>query len=186
MKINLDSILVVDIECTCWEPKSFSNLETSEIIQIGLCLLNSKDHTISNSMSIFVKPIKSTVSEFCTKLTGITQSCLNGKGVSYSEAVDYLKKIYKPKKVTWASYGDYDKYMFEKTSEGDRSLYPFSSRHINVKNLFALKYKLDREIGMMGALGKLDLKPEGIHHDGKDDAFNIARILRKVLWDFVE
>jgi len=181
VKVDLDCILVVDVESTCWEGQP-SPGETSEIIQIGACFLDTETTLVTGSTSILVKPKVSKVSDFCLKLTGITQEMLDTKGISYGEAVGILVKALNSKKKTWASYGDYDKYMFEKMSGGDRKLYPFGARHINVKNLFALKCKLDKEIGMMGALGKLGLKLEGRHHDAKDDVINIAKILSRILW----
>jgi inhibitor of KinA sporulation pathway (predicted exonuclease) len=55
--------------------------------------------------------------------------------------------------------------------------YPFGSRHINVKTLFAIKHRLAEEIGMDEALDLLGLELVGTHHRGVDDAYNVARIL---------
>ena len=59
--------------------------------------------------------------------------------------------------------------------------YPFGPSHINVKTLFALKQKLPHELGMDEALQKLGIPLEGVHHRGKDDANNIAKIVREIL-----
>ena len=39
MAKNLDKILVVDIEATCWEGSSPENMQ-SDIIEVGVCLLD--------------------------------------------------------------------------------------------------------------------------------------------------
>ena len=54
-----------------------------------------------------VKPERSRVSEFCTKLTTLTQKDVD-KGMPFSEACDVLKKVYSSKNRVWASYGAYD------------------------------------------------------------------------------
>ena len=180
MRTDLSAILVVDVEATCWETKSPPDGQTSEIIQIGLCELSVEKQAILSTLDLIVKPEKSSVSEYCTKLTGLTQERVD-KGITYAEASEIIRK-YSSKKRTWASFGDYDRYMFEKMSKEFNVLYPFGSKHINVKNLLALKHKLPREVGMPGALDKLKLKLVGRHHNGADDAKNIAEILMRVLW----
>jgi len=180
-RIDLSAILVVDIEATCWEPKTPPEGQTSEIIQIGLCELLLKTQAIDRVLDLIVKPTTSAVSEYCTKLTGLTQDVVD-KGIAYPEASELLIREFKSKKRTWASFGDYDRYMFEKMSKQYDIQYPFGSRHINVKNLAALLRLFDKEYGMLGTLDKLGLIHFGKHHDGLDDAKNIANILSYILW----
>ena len=59
--------------------------------------------------------------------------------------------------------------------------YPFGGKHINVKTLFALKYKLNKEVGMAEALKIMKIPLEGKHHCGKDDSYNISKILMEIL-----
>jgi inhibitor of KinA sporulation pathway (predicted exonuclease) len=53
--------------------------------------------------------------------------------------------------------------------------------YLNIKTLMALKHKFSREIGMSKALNFYNETLEGRHHNGADDAFNIAKITAKVL-----
>ncbi len=55
--------------------------------------------------------------------------------------------------------------------------YPFGSRHINAKTLFAVKHRLTEEADMDKALALAGLELIGVHHRGVDDAYNAARIL---------
>jgi inhibitor of KinA sporulation pathway (predicted exonuclease) len=81
------------------------------------------------------------------------------------------------KKRVWASYGDFDRRQFERECRLKQVPYPFGSRHLNVKTLFAIKHRLNEEIDMDKALALLGLKLIGTHHRGVDDAYNVARIL---------
>jgi inhibitor of KinA sporulation pathway (predicted exonuclease) len=174
-----DQIIVLDIEATCWEgepPKGQEN----EIIEVGFCLLNVATLERTEKTSVLVRPERSSVSEFCTKLTTLTQEQVN-KGVAFSEVCSMLKKKYDAKNRLWASYGDYDRKQFEKQCK-DRAIgFPFGNSHLNVKTLYALQKSLTAEVGMSEALEQLGLPLEGTHHRGHDDAWNIAAILAHLL-----
>jgi len=172
----LDKIVVVDLEATCWKgypPKG----QTNQIIEIGVCLLDVKTSEITDKRALLIKPTRSTVSSFCTELTTITQELLDTKGISLKEACNILFTDYNSKKRVWASYGDYDRRMVEKDCNAHSIKYPMGHKHINVKSWFALKHKLNKEIGMAKALKLLKTPLEGTHHRGVDDAYNTAKIL---------
>jgi inhibitor of KinA sporulation pathway (predicted exonuclease) len=176
---KLDQILIVDIEATCWAgvpPKG----QESEIIEIGLCTVDVASGERLEKRSILVKPERSKVSEFCTELTTLTHKQVN-KGLSFEQACALLVREYSSKKRIWASYGDYDRTLFQRQCETRRVSYPFSDGHINVKSLFAIVHALPFEVGMMRALEILELEPEGTHHRGDDDAWNIASIFTRLL-----
>lgn len=176
----LDKILVVDIEATCWEGKLPEGM-ISDIIEIGICLLDVQTGEISDNRGILVHPERSTISPFCTELTTITPELIEKEGISFSEALRILKKDYLSQSRAWASFGAYDLKMFQRQCQDLGKGYPFSPSHINVKTLFALKNKLGHELGMDGALQFLGIPLEGTHHRGVDDAKNIAKILREIL-----
>lgn len=78
---------------------------------------------------------------------------------------------------TFASWGDYDRNQFKRQCDREVVPYPFSTTHLKVKNLFALKYKLDKEVGMIEALQLSKLEHTGIHHRGFYDSLNISNLL---------
>jgi inhibitor of KinA sporulation pathway (predicted exonuclease) len=180
MSIKLDSILVVDLEATCWEGDPPPG-EVSDIIEIGLAVVNLRDLVVTASESFLLKPPRSTVSEFCTKLTTITQAMLDDSGGQLTDAVAQLRRKYKSSERTWASYGDYDRKMMESCCRDLGVPYPFGPRHINVKNLIAVGRGWPKELGMAQALDYLDIPLEGTHHRGVDDAINIAKIFTKAI-----
>lgn len=150
------------------------------MIEIGVCLLDLKTLQRSRKESILVRPERSAVSEFCTRLTTLTQEQVNA-GVAFETACAYLSREYSARDRTWASYGDYDRVTLLRQCETRNINYPFNRTHLNVKNLLALSYNLPREIGLDRALAMLSLPLEGTHHRGHDDAWNIAAILAILL-----
>ncbi|HKB05911.1 MAG TPA: 3'-5' exonuclease [Gemmataceae bacterium] len=175
MAKKLDHVIVVDVESTCWDDSPPPG-EVSEIIEIGICPLELSTGRRLAKRSIFVKPKRSRVSEFCTRLTTLTPEQVDG-GITFTEACEVLCKEYQTRERVWASFGDYDRTMFQAQCEATGVPYPFGPRHLNVKTLFAIGRGLPQEIGMSQALGFIGVPLEGTHHRGDDDAWNIAGIL---------
>ena len=183
MSRDLRKVLIIDIESTCWKSEDLKPAgEVHEIIELGCVLLDVKTKQILKTRSILVKPQHSKVSHFCTELTTITQDLLDQEGVSFQEAMETLRSEFKPRDITWASYGDYDRIQIEKNCELYQVKNQLGRTHINIKNLFALKNNLTKEVGMEGALKILGEILEGQHHRGLADAINISKILIKTLW----
>jgi inhibitor of KinA sporulation pathway (predicted exonuclease) len=178
-RIALDQIVVIDIEATCWRRKPPRG-QKNEIIEIGVCMLDIQTGERLERESILVKPIRSKVSGFCTKLTTLTQQQVE-QGVAFAEACKILVKKFNSSERTWASYGEYDRTMFEEQCADLGVSYPFSSRHINVKNIFAVFHGLEKEVGMANALELRGMALEGTHHRGGDDAWNTAKLLSELL-----
>ncbi len=179
MAKTLDKIVVIDVEATCWEG-SPRNGQVSEIIEIGVCLLDPVTKERSEKDGLLVKPSQSTVSAFCTRLTTLTQEQVD-RGVPFPDACDWLKKRYLTHRRPWASWGDYDRLQFGRQIESFGIASPFGPTHLNVKNMFALFECLPKEVGMEAALASLKIPLEGTHHRGIDDAWNIAAILSNLL-----
>lgn len=172
-----ENILIIDLEATCWDSRPPRGQE-SEIIEIGVCIMNAATGRISRNEGILVKPRYSTVSPFCTELTSITQKMLDEEGVMLEDALDILRAEYDSEELTWASYGNYDLNMLQSQARRFNVDYPLNDDHINVKTLFgALHPTVRKSVGMARALGELNLNLEGTHHRGVDDAKNIAKIL---------
>lgn len=181
MAKDLKKMYVIDLEATCWDkPQDNTNNEPNEIIEIGITEVNLKTMTIIGSEGILIKPQFSKISEFCTKLTTITPEMVEN-AMSYPEALDYINSKYKLQSFTWGSYGDYDRIQIGRNDELYKVKSQFGRTHLNIKNLFAIKYKLSREVGMDKALEILKIPLIGQHHRGSDDSFNISKILIETL-----
>jgi inhibitor of KinA sporulation pathway (predicted exonuclease) len=169
-----DKLVVIDIEATCDNPRPQWQ---SEIIEVGVCLLDLRTLEITDKRGILVKPEKTPITSFCTSLTTITPELIEREGRSLFEAMTVLQEQYKIRERTWASWGDYDRNQLIKDCDSKKFGFPgeFSS-HINVKNVLAIEHGWDREVGLDNALKRWKMNLEGTHHRGRDDAANIARI----------
>lgn len=181
MKTKLDYINIIDLEATCWDgdaPKG----ESQEIIEIGITQFSVVHKAAVKSSGILVEPRHSTVSDFCTKLTTITQEQLEEKGYHFEDAIDHLVQEYKIGARAWASWGEWDKKMFDRNFK----LYNMHNimqnlPHFNVKMLFSMKMGTTKLFGMDKALEMAGLQLDGTHHRGIDDTKNIAKLLNFVL-----
>lgn len=170
------NIIIIDLEATCWNGV-IPNGQVNEIIEIGICILDTITGNITKSEGILIKPERSKVSPFCTELTTITQDLLDREGITFKEACAKLREDYNASHYTWASYGAYDLNIMKKQCKLRDVEYPLSQKHINVKTLFSWVKDLNKKVGMKGALDILEIPLEGTHHRGVDDAKNIAKIL---------
>jgi inhibitor of KinA sporulation pathway (predicted exonuclease) len=179
MARRLDRILVIDVESTCWEgppPRG----QISEIIEVGLCVVDVDELRRIEKRAILVRPQTSEVSEFCTRLTTITPE-LAASGISLAESLDLLRDEYRSEDRLFASWGDYDRNQFHRNCDHYRLKYPFGPTHLNVKTLFAVGRALSRETGIDAACELAGTPLEGTHHRGVDDAWNIAGLLCELL-----
>jgi len=174
---KLDTLLIIDIEATCWEAGKKPPGMQSEIIEVGICTFDLRTWQPKEKFQIVVTPLMSEVSKFCTSLTSWTQKKLEAQGVPLHTAVQILQTEFASNKRVWASWGDYDRWMFEADCRRKGLSYPFNRKHINLKTIYAIHNSLPREVGMSTALTFSMLKLEGTHHIGMDDAWNIGRIL---------
>ncbi|MFZ1465853.1 MAG: 3'-5' exonuclease [Anaerolineae bacterium] len=179
MTRKLDHILVVDVEATCWQGEPPPG-QSSEIIEIGLCLLDVATLARVERRDILVRPIRSTISAFCTELTTLTQADVDG-GIPLAQACQVLVQEFQASGRLWASYGDYDRQQFTRNCAEFGIPYPFGPGHLNVKTLLAVALGRKREVGMREGLAALGLPLQGVHHRAGDDAWNIAAVLAEVL-----
>jgi inhibitor of KinA sporulation pathway (predicted exonuclease) len=181
-----DEILVVDLESTCWEGGPPPAGETSDIIEIGVAHLDVNDLAVTRNWGTYVIPIRSTITPFSTSINHIDNETIKMLGVPIADAFSMLERE-KSRQRTWASWGNYDRKKMEddarelKISHKMDIRYPMAPRHINVKTLFAIAYALPAEVSMDKALARMGWELKGKHHSGKDDAYNIARILGHIL-----
>lgn len=166
---------VVDVEATCWEGPPPPGA-VSEIIEIGLTVVDLERRERTAKHRVRVRPRRSTVSAFCTELTGLTQEEVDA-GVEFAEACRILLGEHRSDSRPWASWGDYDRHQFERQCKATGVRYPFGSRHTNVRRLFTEARGLRRRPGMAEALAIAGFPLEGRHHSGADDAWNIASLV---------
>lgn len=179
MAKKLEHVLVIDIECTCWDGPPPAG-QVQDIIEVGLVPLVVATGERLEKRSLLVRPMRSTVSRFCTELTTLTQEQV-AAGLTFKEVCRILRDEYRSEERLLASWGDYDRRQFERQCRDQGVPYPFGPTHLNVKNLFGIAKGLNAEVGVPQALGMLGRPFEGQHHRGHDDAWNIASVLGELL-----
>lgn len=178
------NVIVLDVESTCWDPPEVQPKdEISEVIEIGIALVNIKELKIVENESIIIRPQKSKISNFCTKLTTLTQEYVD-QGITFQAAMEVMRRKYKANDRVFVSWGDYDRKMFERNCRDYDVKYPFGPRHLNLRNTFTMFHGMGAEPGMDKALEFLGMKLDGTHHRGVDDARNIANIFIHLLKKF--
>ncbi len=170
---------IIDVEATCWQSAP-PHGQTNEIIEIGVCVLQLATLERVAKHSLVVKPARSEISAFCTHLTGWTSEAV-AQGVTLKAAAHRLETEFRSRSRTWLSWGDYDCHQFTRECSAKSIAYPFGSRHINAKVEFARGQADGKKVGMSQALAALGIPLEGRHHNGADDAWNIAGIVAHLL-----
>jgi hypothetical protein len=173
-------INVIDLESTCWRKEEAAG-KISEIIEIGISVVDRDSLELLSTESIIIQPAVSEVSEFCTGLTTLTPAFVAENGIPFVEAARILEEKYASKTRLFASYGDYDRKMFEGQFARLGVASVIGPEHLNVKREFAELHGLKRQVGMAQALNRIRLPLEGKHHRGGDDSRNIAKILIHLL-----
>ncbi|MFJ6632163.1 exonuclease domain-containing protein [Streptomyces sp. NPDC091376] len=166
---------VVDVEATCWEGQPPPGA-VSEIIEIGLTVVDLHTRERVARHRILVRPARSEVSAFCTELTGLCGAEVD-TGVGFAEACRTLAADHGAGARPWASWGDYDRHQFTRQCAATGTAYPFGHRHTNAKAVFTDSHGLRKRPGMAQALRIAGLPLEGRHHSGEDDAWNIAALV---------
>lgn len=171
-----ENVVIFDLEATCEAREKAVNYD-NELIEIGAVKVDSEG--IVDSLDIYVKPSRTVVTEFCTELTGITSDKLDQEGISYEEALNKFKDFCKGSEQI-LSWGYYDRKQIEKDSKiNGYELGNLFKNHESLKHEHG-KLVGKRAMGVQKALKKHGLTFKGHHHNGYDDAVNIASIYKEV------
>ncbi|MBX9950398.1 MAG: exonuclease domain-containing protein [Candidatus Obscuribacterales bacterium] len=175
MKSHLANIL--DLELSCYPDGKFPADERQEVIEVGLTTVDLHKMEIVAVRSIPVIPTMSSISPFCTELTGWTEAALRKQGVPFEEAVRRLVEKYgsKNRLLVTDSAGDRKFFDWQCAMFGKSS--PFGDYELNVSVLYSIYTEQFENVSLDDKLEKLGLKFEGRRHRADSDSMNIARLL---------
>lgn len=179
MELQLDQMLIVDLEATCWLGPPPAG-QRNEIIEIGVTTLDLTTFEPQRRETVIVRPLCSEISPFCTELTGITPE-MAASGISFAEACDWLRREFAAETRMWSSWGSYDFKTMIAQCAADGVPYPFSPHHANLKRVYGRLTHQKQGMGLRAALEQLQLEFDGSPHRGIDDAYNTARIAQVLL-----
>jgi inhibitor of KinA sporulation pathway (predicted exonuclease) len=164
-------MLFVDVELTCWDGEPPLG-ERAELIAIGIVDLRTGDLAIRREKLFLVRPQASTISPFCSTLTGIMPK----EAASAPPLADVVRTIRKTfGQGDWCAWGRDDELIRVGCERAGVELPFLGSFHdlaAQVRGLLGLTYRL----GLDEALERLGMDWEGTPHDALADARNLARL----------
>jgi len=168
---------VLDLELSCYPGGIFPPGEQQEIIEIGLTTVDLASMKILKVRSIPIIPTMSSISPFCTELTGWTEEALKRRGCTFPEAVRRLTEL----------YGSRNRLLVS-DSAGDRKAMDwqcaifglptaFGDDELNVSVLYSIYTGDFRNVKLEEKLNRVGIKFDGIPHRADVDSKNIARLI---------
>ncbi|XP_053936333.1 ERI1 exoribonuclease 2 isoform X2 [Cuculus canorus] len=194
-------LVVVDLEATCWRERARRSPET---IEFPAVLLNTATGEIESEFHTYVQPQEHPVlSEFCTELTGITQTQVDEGvplNICLSQFLKWIQKIQMEKKIifssdvprstseakpcTFVTWTDWDLGVclhYECKRKQLRKPDILNS-WIDLKATYKAFYNRKPK-GLSGALQDLGIAFKGREHSGLDDSRNTARLAWRMMCD---
>lgn len=169
--------LVVDLEATC-DDQGGIEANQMEIIEIGAVMIDGRTFKCKGEYQTFVRPVMFPIlTEFCKTLTSIKQTDVDAAPTFPTAFTDFSSWMKSYQALIFCSWGDYDRKQIEQDCIRHGLLNPMPVTHLNVKRLFAERFKIKKRPGMKSALTLVGLDLIGLHHRGIDDARNIGRLL---------
>lgn len=186
--LSAGTLLVVDLELTCG-PGITADIQ--DIIQVGIVpMVMGVPPELDDTTHVWVRPQRSPVTSFCTKLTGITPANV-ARALLYQDLSPSLAKLNRELGPdAWASWGP-DHLLIEQQNQAFGTTGPFADiPHLDIRRLVTpLIYQLtglprpkgsSAGVGLQTALTALGLDFVGQPHNAAADALNAARVLHGV------
>lgn len=169
------SLIVFDLEATCWEEgQAMDRMETIEIGAVKL----GPDLEMLGEYSAFVRPTREPVlSPFCTRLTGITQAQVDS-APSFPEALEKFRAWIGGGPFRLASWSAYDEIQIARDCALHGLEMPASlERHVDLQELYG-RLKGCGRVTTSDALAREKIAREGHAHRGIDDARSTVWLAR--------
>lgn len=178
-RTRLDRLVVIDLEMTCWEADPPPG-QQSDVISIGAVelVLDEQEPRLGRTFERLVKPERSDVSDFCTRLTGLTPAMLR-RAPSFIEACSALNRTLGGSSKSWGGWGDDRTALLEGAARHGITP-PLEGPYIDLGALWGMLMGAQRSIGLRQALSMQGLEFDGTPHRALSDAVNAARIVSGV------
>ena len=173
----VDHLLIVDVEATCCNNKTITK-DDVEIIEIGAVLLHWPTLQTISTFQSYVKPVKKTqLTDFCTRLTGITQEQVDDAPIFPDVLQQMGIDILKEHNIQFCSWSPFDWKQLQRDCLHHQILPPRVLGQWDLQVLFRRQQRHSHNMSLANALRSVDLKFEGKRHSGMDDALNTARLI---------
>jgi inhibitor of KinA sporulation pathway (predicted exonuclease) len=168
-------ILCIDVEMTCWEGAPPAG-EVSEMIALGIVDLRTDDLEIRRAQQFLIRPQFSTISPFCSTLTGITPKEADAAPL-LPEVLRSVRKNFGQS--DWCAWGRDDELIRDSCARAGAEL-PFPGLFHDLSAQVRLLLGLTYRPGLDEALARFNLDFEGPAHDALVDARNLARLYMEI------
>ncbi len=170
--------IIFDLEASCWLGRPPHGV--NEIIEIGAVKVNNYGE-VTSSFSKFVKPtINPILSDFCKKLTSISQKDVD-KAKKFPDTIQEFQDWIGADEDNYVliSWGKYDRTQLAEDCILHKLETDWLDHHYNLKPAYkSLKFLKD-EPGLKKAVKMEGFEFTGIHHRAISDAENLAKIFIK-------
>lgn len=189
-------LIVLDFESTCWQNDKF---RSQEIIEFPAVLLNLRSGEVEAEFHSYVQPQENPIlSQFCTQLTGISQSqvddgiplfiCLKKFSTWLTQQATMRKFSFPPRVtdsnacfVTWSDW-DLSVCLHYECLRKQLRRPPEMDYWIDLRASYK-KFYNRRPNGLKGALQEVGIIFEGREHSGLHDSRNTAMLVKKMIVD---
>ncbi|MEN1680565.1 MAG: 3'-5' exonuclease [Planctomycetota bacterium] len=171
--MKFDRLVCFDLEMCCWDTTDPHRI--GEIIEVGLAEADLLTGEVSQRAQYFVKPERDEVSEFCTKLTGITPRTVERQGRPLDKVLSTMTKKFGGAGKVFAAWGRDDLVLFDecRAKEVEQPFHEF----LNVATVCQLAFTNGKKkLGQPAAQELLGVPWQGDRHSAFDDAFNLANL----------
>ncbi|HMT52010.1 MAG: exonuclease domain-containing protein [Saprospiraceae bacterium] len=170
--------IIFDLEASCWLGRPPHGV--NEIIEIGAVKVNNYGE-VTSSFSKFVKPtINPILSDFCKKLTSISQKDVD-KAKKFPDTILEFQDWIGAEDDSYVliSWGKYDKTQLAEDCILHKLETEWLDYHYNLKPAYKTLKSLKDEPGLKKAVKMEGFEFTGIHHRAISDAENLAKIFIK-------
>ncbi|ORX87286.1 hypothetical protein BCR32DRAFT_228129 [Anaeromyces robustus] len=178
---------IIDYEATCDVDGGFDY--PNEIIEFPAILVRSYTNEIESEFHEYVKPTNNPIlTDYCKKLTGITQEQIDNADV-FTVVLEKFEKwlgnysTYPFNNICFVTDGPWDirDFIRKQCEFSNINRPPYFHHWINLRALFKCFYKTREWKNLNGMLSHLNMTFEGHEHCGLDDTRNITRIVQCML-----
>lgn len=165
------------MEASCWLGRPPHGI--NEVIEIGAVKVNDYNE-VESIFSKFIKPtVNPILSDFCTRLTSITQTDVDRSKTFPFIIQEFMDWIGIEEDFVLISWGKYDKQQLIQDCELHKMETEWLEHHFNLKPAYRALKDLKDEPGLKKAVKLEGFEFTGIHHRAISDAENTAKIFIK-------
>jgi len=175
--------IIFDLETTCWE--SDYPVRNREVIEFGAVMLNAYGQEVSRFHKLVRPEQHPRISPYCVRLTGITQAEVDS-GVSFEKCHKAFINWYEQVDSPWhfVAWGRYDEQILNDQCDWHQLDHMLDGIYLNAKRAYHRIRKLDYRIGLMKALKREGITPEGDMHRALPDAVNLTKLFKIYLGEW--